>query len=99
MNKTLYIYLALGSLAVSAWAADVKPAADSKPAETKVAPAAKGWSPYQAVKAPDQPAVKQKAWVRTPVDGFVLAQIEAKGLKPSPETDRATFIRRATLDA
>lgn len=99
MNKSLYIYLALGSLAVSAWAADVKPAADSKPADAKVAPAGKGWSPYQAVRTPEQPAVKQKAWVRTPVDGFVLAQIEAKGLKPSPETDRATFIRRATLDA
>jgi hypothetical protein len=36
--------------------------------------------------------------VRTPVDAFVLAKLEEKGLKPSPDTDRATYIRRATLD-
>jgi hypothetical protein len=45
------------------------------------------------------PSVKQKKWVRTPVDAYVLEKLEAKGIKPSPEADRATFIRRATLDA
>ena len=44
------------------------------------------------------PVVKQKEWVRTPIDAFVLSKLEAKGLKPSPDADRATFIRRATLD-
>lgn len=62
------------------------------------APVAK-WSPYAAVVAPAVPAVAQKSWVRKPIDAFILAQLEAKGLKPSPEADRATFIRRATLDA
>src|SRR5205814_2330687 len=33
-----------------------------------------------------------------PIDAFVLAQLEAKGLKPSPDADRAAYIRRATLD-
>jgi hypothetical protein len=37
--------------------------------------------------------------VRTPIDAFVLARLEEKGIKPSAEADRATFIRRATLDA
>jgi len=59
----------------------------------------KAWSPYQPVKLPAHPAVQQKAWVRTPIDAYVLAQLEAKGLKPSPQADRATFVRRATLDA
>jgi hypothetical protein len=36
--------------------------------------------------------------VRTPIDAFILSKLEAKGLKPSPDADRATFIRRATLD-
>ncbi len=61
--------------------------------------AAKAWSPYQAVVSPEVPDVKQKAWVRSPIDAFVLARIEAAGLKPSPQADRAAFLRRATLDA
>jgi hypothetical protein len=54
---------------------------------------------YRPVKRPDVPAVQQKVWVRTPIDAFILAPLEAKGIKPSADADRATFIRRATLDA
>jgi hypothetical protein len=61
-------------------------------------PAARAWA-YSQVQQPVIPVVKTKAWVRTPLDAFVLAKLEDKGLKPSPEADRATFIRRATLDA
>ncbi|MDR3414758.1 MAG: DUF1549 and DUF1553 domain-containing protein [Nevskia sp.] len=50
------------------------------------------------MKRPDVPAVHQKKWVRTPIDAFVLAKLEAKGLKPSVDADRAAFVRRATLD-
>jgi len=53
---------------------------------------------WQALQKPVEPAVSQKDWVRTPIDAFVLSKIEAKGLKPSPETDRSAFIRRAALD-
>ena len=35
----------------------------------------------------------------TPVDNFILAKLEDKKIKPSPDADRGTFIRRATLDA
>ena len=66
----------------------------SAPATT----AARAWA-YTQVSKPALPAVKVKAWVRTPIDAFVLAKLEAKGLAPSPDADRATFIRRATLDA
>jgi hypothetical protein len=58
---------------------------------------ARAWA-YTPVKAPSVPAVKARAWVRTPIDAFVLAKLEDKGIKPSPDADRATFIRRATLD-
>lgn len=72
---------------------------DSKPAPAAAkAGVPNGWA-YQPVKAPEPPAVKQGKWVRTPIDAFVLARLEEKGIKPSPEADRATFIRRATLDA
>ena len=76
------------------------PAADSKPdAAAAKAPSARSqlWS-YQPVKSPESPSVRQKKWVRTPIDAFVLAKLEAKGLKPSADADRAAFVRRATLD-
>lgn len=94
MNKSIYISVLLASFSVGAVAADVQDAG-----ATSKAVSARAWSPYQPAKALELPAVKQKAWVRSPVDALVLSQIEAKGLKPSPEVDRATFIRRATLDA
>jgi hypothetical protein len=49
-------------------------------------------------KRPAAPEVKQSDWVRNDVDRFVLAKIEAAGLAPSPEADRATLIRRLHAD-
>ncbi|HEY0687283.1 MAG TPA: DUF1549 and DUF1553 domain-containing protein [Steroidobacter sp.] len=74
-------------------------AADSPDAEksARAAPAPH-WA-YQPVQRPDAPKVRQKKWARTPIDKFVLAQLESKQLGPSADADRATFIRRATLDA
>jgi hypothetical protein len=53
---------------------------------------------YEAVTRPDVPKVEHARWVRTPIDAFVLAKLEAAGVEPSADADRATFIRRATLD-
>jgi len=44
------------------------------------------------------PAVRTKGWVRNPVDTFVLARLEAEGLRPAPEADRYTLVRRVSLD-
>lgn len=92
-SKALYLAVALSFAAAVVSAAD-----QDKPAvvPAKDAPS-KAWA-YTPPVAPAEPAVKQKKWVRTPVDAYVLAKLEAKGIKPSPEADRATFIRRATLD-
>ena len=38
------------------------------------------------------------AWIRTPVDAFILRGLEAAGLEPAPPADRATMIRRVTFD-
>ncbi|MCE9564228.1 MAG: DUF1549 and DUF1553 domain-containing protein [Planctomycetes bacterium] len=49
-----------------------------------------------------QPVVPElrnpKFAIRTPVDAFILARLEKEGLTPAPEADRATLIRRVTLD-
>lgn len=47
---------------------------------------------------PDLPGVKNTAWVRNNIDRFVLAKLEANGLKPSSATDRRTLIRRVYFD-
>ncbi|MBX6315981.1 MAG: DUF1549 domain-containing protein, partial [Isosphaeraceae bacterium] len=47
---------------------------------------------------PELPEVKDRSWARNPIDRFVLARLEKEGLKPSPEADRATLIRRLSLD-
>lgn len=73
-------------------------AAESAPAEKTESGTKKLWS-YQPVQPPALPNVKQQGWVKKPLDAFVLAQLESKDLTPSPDADKATFIRRATLDA
>ncbi len=55
------------------------------------------WSLIPPVR-PDLPAVKNAAWVRNPIDAFILAPLEAAGLEPAPEADRRTLARRASLD-
>ncbi len=47
---------------------------------------------------PPLPDVKDSAWVKNPVDRFVLAKLEAQRLSPSPEADAATLLRRLSLD-
>jgi len=44
------------------------------------------------------PTVSDNAWPKNPIDNFVLAKLDKAGLKPSPEADRVTLIRRVTLD-
>src|SRR6516162_8535248 len=44
------------------------------------------------------PAVKDAAWVRNPIDRFILARLEQEGIASSPEADRVTLLRRVSLD-
>jgi hypothetical protein len=55
------------------------------------------WS-FIAPQRPAAPAVKNAAWVRNPIDNFVLAKLESMGLAPAPEADRRTLARRVSLD-
>ena len=55
------------------------------------------WS-YALPASVPTPPVKDRQWPRNPIDHFVLARLEGEGLCPSPEADRATLIRRVSLD-
>jgi hypothetical protein len=57
------------------------------------------WAFQPLLTNPTVPEVKTKAWPKNDIDRFILAKLEAAGLrKPSAEADRATLIRRVTLD-
>jgi hypothetical protein len=56
------------------------------------------WWSLRPLVRPAVPKPKTPGWARTPIDAFVLKTLEAKGLKPSPEADRRTLIRRLSFD-
>src|SRR6266581_4347634 len=56
------------------------------------------WWSFRPLVRTSIPSVKDQSWIRTPIDSFILAKLESKGLRPSQAADRATFIRRATYN-
>jgi hypothetical protein len=56
------------------------------------------WWSLRPLQGPAVPAVRDFSWLRTPVDAFILARLEAAGLKPGPEGERITLIRRLSYD-
>jgi hypothetical protein len=65
--------------------------------EEKYKAARTHWA-FQPVKNPPLPQVKNKKWIQTPIDNFILAKLEEKGLAPSAKADPRTLIRRVTVD-
>jgi hypothetical protein len=53
---------------------------------------------FQPVRKPALPQVRNAGWAESPIDRFILARLEAKGLTPSPPADRRTLLRRVTFD-
>lgn len=53
---------------------------------------------FQPIRQPALPVVQNRRWGRTPVDAFVLARLEANGLKPAPAADPRTRLRRVYFD-
>src|SRR5579859_4267801 len=53
---------------------------------------------FQPLRAAPVPAVRPSGVGRTPIDAFLVAELEKRGLSWSPEADRTTLIRRVTFD-
>ncbi len=69
-----------------------------QPAGKQITDENRAWWSFQPLKAPAIPTGKDAGWAKTDIDRLVLAKLDAKGLKPNPQADRRTLIRRATLD-
>jgi len=55
------------------------------------------WS-FVPPQRPALPTVRDTSWPRNGIDHFILARLEEEGMRPSAEADRATLLRRVTLD-
>jgi hypothetical protein len=60
------------------------------------------YRPHWAFEKPVRPALPAAAdgdgWAKTPIDAFIMARLKKEGLRPEPEADKETLIRRVTLD-
>src|SRR5271156_5804447 len=91
--KQLIVILTVGVL-TGASEDSVAPLGTYKPSE-------KNYWAFQPHKHATPPAFTDptdKAWLRTPLDAFVLANLKKAGLKPAAEADKRTLIRRVTYD-
>ncbi|HKS38888.1 MAG TPA: PSD1 and planctomycete cytochrome C domain-containing protein, partial [Verrucomicrobiae bacterium] len=84
---------------LEAWVKMGAPDPRSKNLETRSSKLAteKHWA-FQPVRVPPVPAVRNRRWVQNPIDAFVLAKLEAKGMSPSRQADKRALIRRASYD-
>jgi hypothetical protein len=53
---------------------------------------------FRPLTRPQVPQVRDEAWCRNPIDRFVLAALEARGMRPNPLASRRTLLRRAYFD-
>lgn len=79
------------------WGAETAPAGPVAKDEFDLPARSQHWC-FQPLSDATPPAVRAADWLRTPVDRFILARLEAAGLSPAPEADKRTLLRRLTFD-
>src|SRR5207247_3715574 len=73
------------------------PRPQTQRATIDIAAGKKFWS-FQPIRSAVPPSVKAPAWSDHPIDRFVMAKWEARGLEPVPPAERLTLLRRTTFD-
>src|SRR5881409_800683 len=68
------------------------PAQTASPVRDPFTPEQRKYWVLQKVNRPDPPYLRNDGWIRNPIDTFVLAQLEAKGLRPNPPADKITLL-------
>jgi hypothetical protein len=84
---------------IAAGAADPRreTVADETPSDVDAASARDFWAFRTPIRL-EPPSVRDASWVRDELDRFILARLEAKGLRPAPDADNATWLRRVSFD-
>jgi hypothetical protein len=75
-----------------------KPTQAATAPEYRITPEQRKFWSFQPVQRPEIPAVKDKAWVKTPIDNFILARLEKEGLRPVEAAPKNVLLRRVYLD-
>jgi hypothetical protein len=70
---------------------------DAEVLDPRIEEARKHWA-FQPLRGVEPPTVRDTGWIRTPIDRFILAALEAKGLHPAPVVDANRMIRRISFD-
>ena len=83
---------------LEAWVKMGAPLPGAGAQEDKIKASARTHWAFQPVKRPAIPTVKNRRWVQSPVDAFILAKLEPAGMQPAQPADKRTLIRRATYD-
>ena len=63
-----------------------------------ITPEQRNFWAFQSLRSSSLPEVKNQGWIKSPIDRFILAALEERGLKPAQPAGRLTLIRRAYLD-
>lgn len=89
--ETIRAWIAAGA----SWPAGRKLDRDEK---TTAVRGGRDWWSLHPLARPSLPLTKRADWTKNPIDAFILARLEAKGLLPAPRADRRQLIRRAYFD-
>jgi hypothetical protein len=77
---------------------EVKVPAAAAKKEFKITPVQRDFWSFRPIRKVLPPEGRSSTELKSPIDRFILASLEAHGLKPVPAADKRTLIRRATLD-
>jgi hypothetical protein len=98
MKSAIHTGLPLVVLALVFPAAGLRAEKEATPAKSPFTQKDREYWAFQPVRRHPVPAVHQTSWIRNPIDAFILQRLEADGIKPSPEADAVTLLRRVTFD-
>src|SRR5262245_1396069 len=80
------------------WTGTAKTAEAPHPKGGEVTATSRNYWAYRPVHRPDVPPVQNAAWVRNPIDAFILDKLQAANLTPAPPADKVALVRRVYYD-